>query len=233
MTDFDPERVAQVTRAMAVGEADPTRSLCTACAEVVDVAGAGLVLMSRGQPLGSVCVSDARTEAVEDIQYALREGPCVDAFRSHAPVMVPDLADVDLRRWVEFRFGALEAGVRAAFGFPLLVGTICIGALDLYHDEPGDLNADQFADAEVVAHVATRTVLGWQAVAEANTLAWQLAQVPLHRAAVHQAAGMVSVQARVSVDDALALIRAYAFAEGQAVGTIAADVVAGSLRFDD
>jgi hypothetical protein len=123
--------------------------------------------------------------------------------------------------------------VRAAFGFPLLVGTICVGALDLYHDEPGDLNADQFADAEVVAHVATRTVLGWQAVAEANTLAWQLEQVPLHRAAVHQAAGMVSVQARVSVDDAMALIRAYAFAEGQAVGTIAADVVAGSLRFDD
>ena len=233
MTDFDPERVAQVTRAMAVGEADPTRSLCMACAEVIDVAGAGLVLMSRGQPLGSVCVSDAWTEAVEDIQYALSEGPCVDAFRSHAPVMVPDLADVDPRRWVEFRVGALEAGVRAAFGFPLLVGTICIGALDLYHDEPGALSATQFADAEVVAHVATRTVLGWQAVAEPNTLAWQLEQVPMHRAAVHQAAGMVSVQARVSVDDALALIRACAFAEGQAVGTIAADVVAGSLRFDD
>jgi GAF domain-containing protein len=233
MTDFNPERVAQVTRAMAVGEADPTRSLCMACAEVIDVAGAGLVLMSRGQPLGSVCVSDAWTEAVEDIQYALSEGPCVDAFRSHAPVMVPDLADVDLRRWVEFRVGALEAGVRAVFGFPLLVGTICIGALDLYHDEPGALSAAQFADAEVVAHVATRTLLGWQAVAEPNTLAWQLEQVPMHRAAVHQAAGMVSVQARVSVDDALALIRACAFAEGQAVGTIAADVVAGSLRFDD
>jgi GAF domain-containing protein len=233
MTNFDPERVAHVTRALAVGEADPTRSLCMACAEVIDVAGAGLVLMSRGLALGSVCVSDARTEAVEDIQYALSEGPCVDAFQSQAPVSVPDLANLELRRWTAFRVGALDAGVRAAFGFPLLVGTICIGALDLYHDEPGALSAAQFADAEVVAHVATRTVLGWQAVAEPNTLAWQLEQVPLHRAAVHQAAGMVSVQAPASVADALVLIRAYAFAEGQAVGTIAAEIVAGSLRFDD
>jgi GAF domain-containing protein len=233
MTDFDPERLVQVTRALAVGEADPSRSLCKACADVIDVAGAGLVLMSRGQALGSVCVSDARTEAVEDIQYSLSEGPCVDAFESHAPVIVPDLENLDLRRWSAFRAGALEAGVRAAFGFPLLVGSICIGALDLYHDEPGGLRADQFADAEVVAHVATRTVLGWQAVAEAGSLAWQLEQVPRHRASVHQAAGMVSVQARVAVDDALALIRAYAFAEGRAVGTVAAEIVAGTLRFDD
>jgi hypothetical protein len=76
-------------------------------------------------------------------------------------------------------------------------------------------------------------VLGWQAVAEANTLAWQLEQVPMHRAAVHQSAGMVSVQARVSVDDALVLIRAYAFAEGQPVGTVAVEIVAGRLRLDD
>jgi hypothetical protein len=44
---------------------------------------------------------------------------------------------------------------------------------------------------------------------------------------------MVSVQARVSVDDALVLLRAYAFAEGQTVGPVAAEVVSGSLRFDD
>jgi hypothetical protein len=83
-----------------------------------------------------------------------------------------------------------------------------------------------------VAYIATRTVLGWQAVAEKNSLAWQLEDVPLHRAVVHQAAGMVSVQASVSVDDALTLIRAYAFAEGNALGMVATDVVEGRLRLD-
>ena len=156
----------------------------------------------------------------------------MDAFHSHAPVLVPDLVQ-EPDRWTAFRTGALDAGVQAAFGFPLLVGTVCIGALDLYHDHTGALSAEQFADAEAVAHVASRTVLGWQSVAEVGTLAWQLEQVPLHRAEVNQAAGMVSVQAGVFVDDALVLLRAYAFAEGRTVGPIAAEVVAGSLRFDD
>jgi hypothetical protein len=232
MADLDPVRVARVTGALAAGEPDPARSLCVASAAVLGVAGAGVVLMSRGHALGSVCVSDARTEAVEDMQYALGEGPCVDAFRSLSPVLVPDLARVDDVRWTAFRVGALEAGMHAAFGFPLLVGSICIGALDLYHDKVGELTDEQIADAEVVAYIATRTVLGWQAVAEKNSLAWQLEDVPLHRAVVHQAAGMVSVQASVSVDDALTLIRAYAFSEGNALGMVATDVVEGRLRLD-
>jgi len=232
MTDLDPERVARVTHALAGREPDPAQSLCAASAGVVGVAGAGLVLMSGGRALGNVCASDRRTEAVEDVQYSLGEGPCVDAVRSHAPVLVPDLASPDLERWAAFRVGALEAGVRAAFGFPLLVRTICIGALDLYHDRTGPLTAEQHADAEAVAHVATRTLLGWQAVARTDSVAWQLEQVPVHRAAVHQAAGMVSVQSAVSVDDALALLRAYAFAEGRSVGPVAADVVAGRLRLE-
>jgi hypothetical protein len=235
MTDPAPERLARVTTALAAVQPDPARSLCSASADVIGVAGAGLVLMTRVRALGNVCVSDPRTEAVEDVQYALSEGPCVDAVRSQAPVLVPDLAELELERWSAFRVSALEAGMRAAFGFPLLIGSICIGALDLYHDEVGTLTSEQFADAEAVAHIATRTVLAWQAVAEpdADALPWQLEQVPVHRAAVHQATGMVSVQAAVPVEDALALLRAYAFVDGRSLGAVAADVVAGRLRLDD
>ena len=119
-----------------------------------------------------------------------------------------------------------------SFSFPLLVGATCIGALDLYHDRTGKLTAEQFADAEAVAHVASRTVLAWQAVAGEGSLPWQLERVPLHRAGVHQAAGMVSVQAAVSVEDALAFLRARAFVEGLPVGTVASDVVAGRRRIE-
>ncbi|MET0628552.1 MAG: GAF and ANTAR domain-containing protein [Acidimicrobiia bacterium] len=233
MTDPDPARLTRVTRGLAVDAPDPARSLCSASADMLGVAGAGLVLMTRARALGNVCVSDPWTEAVEDVQYALGEGPCVDAVRSCAPVLVPDLEELAVSRWSVFRISALEAGVRAAFGFPLLMGNICIGALDLYHDETGALSAEQFADAEAVAHVATRTVLAWQAVAGADDLPWQLEQVPVHRAAVHQATGMVSVQAMVSVDDALALLRAYAFVDGRGLGSVAADVVAGRLRLEN
>jgi hypothetical protein len=186
----------------------------------------------RGRTLGTVCVSDPTTETVEEVQYTLGEGPCVDAFHSREPVLVPDLADPSVVRWPGFREGALAVGVRAVFGFPILVGTVCIGALNLYHDQAGALADEQLADAIVVAHVAGRTVLGWQSVEGSGSLAWQLEHVPAHRAVVHQATGMASVQAAVSVDDAVMLLRAYAFAENRPMSAVAADVVGRRLRFD-
>ena len=75
-------------------------------------------------------------------------------------------------------------------------------------------------------------MLGWQSVAGSGSLAWQLEHVPADRAVVHQAAGMVSVQASVSVEDAMLLLRAYTFAEDSPIKAVAADVVTRRLRFD-
>jgi hypothetical protein len=230
---LDPARVARMTAALAVGERDPKHSLCVASAAAIGVAGAGVFFISGGRALGSVCVSGPMTEAAEEAQYTLGEGPCVDAFRTKEPVLEPDLADPDSIRWSGFREAAQAAGVRAVFGFPLLIGSVCFGALNLYHDHEGALSDEQFADALAVAHVASRTVLAWQSVAGPGSLAWQLEHVPMHRASVHQASGMVSVQAAVSVPDAVVMLRAYAFAEDRPISDIATEVVNGILRFNE
>jgi hypothetical protein len=222
-----------VVSALAVGEHDPERLLCAAVADVVGVRAAGVMLLAAGRVLGNVCVSGGIAEVAEELQFVTGEGPGVDACRTTRPVLVPDLNDVDTTDWPGFRDHALDAGVRAAFGFPLTMGTICFGALDLYDDRPGPLTRDQLADASASARVVGRTVLGWQATAGKERVAWQLEQVPRHRAVVHQAAGMVSVQTRVSVDDALTMLRAYAFAETRSLDDVVADVVGGRLRFDD
>jgi transcriptional regulator with GAF, ATPase, and Fis domain len=229
---LDPERLSRVARALTAGPSDANGSLCSTAARLVGVAGAGVVLMSAGRPLGMVCTSDPTTEIVEEAQFTLGEGPCVDAVRTRAPTIVSDLAALDEVRWPSFRPDALAAGIRAAFGFPLVVGRACIGALDLYEDKTGPLTDEQFSEAVAVAHVAARVVLSWQTVAEPESLAWQLEQVPTHRAAVHQATGMVSVQAGVPIGDAMALLQAHAFADGRSISAVAADVVARHLRFD-
>jgi hypothetical protein len=231
-TDLDPLRVSRMTVALAIGEADPQLSLCVASAEAIGVAGAGVILMSGGRALGNVCVSNAMTAAVEEVQYTLGEGPCVDAFHTKAPVLAPDLALADVTLWPGFRVGAETAGVCAVFGFPLLIGSVCFGALNLYNVHPGPLSDEQFANALAVAHVASRAVLGWQSVAGPGSLAWQLEHVPMHRAVVHQASGMVSVQASISVPDAVVMLRAYAFAEDRPISEVAAEIVDGVLRLD-
>jgi hypothetical protein len=147
-------------------------------------------------------------------------------------VLVPDLSAPDVVSWPAFRDGAIAAGMQAAFGFPLRVGGACIGALNLFHATSGALTAEQYEEALVVAHVAGRIVMGWQAVVGGESVAWQLEQIPAHRAVVHQASGMVSLQAGVSVDDALVILQAHAFAQARTISDVAADVVGRVLRFD-
>ncbi len=228
----EPEAFAQLVAVRSEQNNDPASSLCLACTDVLGVTGAGLVLMSGGRSLGCVAVSDLVTETVAQLEYTLGEGPCLAAYASRAPVFDPDLADHEIALWPEFRRGALAAGVRAAFGFPILVDRICIGALNLYHDKSGALTEGQIGDALVVARIAGRTLLAWQADAPPGTVAWQLEAVPNHRMQVHQATGRISVQAGITVADALALLRAYAFAEDRPISQVAAAVSDGQLRFD-
>ena len=106
---LDSERFAKAVAAHHEEHGDPARAVCLACVEVLGVAGAGLVLMSGGQSMG-IGVSDRVTEAVEQMEYTLGEGPCVSAYRTKVPVFDADLADEGTDRWPEFRRGALAAG---------------------------------------------------------------------------------------------------------------------------
>jgi hypothetical protein len=87
------------------------------------------IMMSGEIPGGSLCTSDEVSHLIEDLQYTLGEGPCVDAYRQDTVVAEPDLADPVTRRWPVFSPAALQAGARAVFGFPLRVGTVRLAAL--------------------------------------------------------------------------------------------------------
>ena len=142
----------------------------------------------------------------------------------------PDRAAPVTRRWFAFTPPALDAGVRAVFGFPLQVGTVRLGALNLYRDSPGPLTGGQHADALVVADVAARWVLEAQAGALPGAVAQGLATGADFHFVVHNAAGMVSVQQGISITEALIRLRAYAFSNDRLLADIAEDVVARRLR---
>lgn len=201
--------------------------------DVTGVTGAGIMLMSGDLPLGSVCTANHVSALIEDLQYTLGEGPCVDAYQLERPVFEPDLADPATPRWPAFARPAVDAGVRAIFGFPLGVGSVRMGALNLYTDRPGPLTDDQHADALVMADVAAEAVLAMQAEGSDGVLTSELERGSNFQYVVHQAAGMVSVQLDVSITQALVRLRAYAFGNQRLLPVVAADVVARRLRFAD
>jgi hypothetical protein len=208
-----------------------TARLCEVCAEVAAVTGAGIMLLSGGSSKGSICTSNAVSARLEDLQYDLGEGPCLEAFASDRPVLEPDLARPEVHRWVAFSGPALEAGARAVFGFPLRVGAVRLGALNLYRDLAGPLTDDQHADALVLAEVAALAVLDLQAEAPSGQLAGELAAGADFHLVVHQAAGMVAAQLDVDIREALVRLRAYAFGNGRRLDSVAADVVSRTVRF--
>ena len=210
-----------------------TRRLCEVCAEVTAVSGAGIMLMSGDVPQGSVCTTNAVSALVEELQFELGEGPCVDAFNQDRPVLEPDLADPATPRWLAFSGPAINAGVRAIFGFPLQVGAVRLGALNLYCDRPGMLTDDQHADALVMAEVAAQALLMLQADASPGRLATELEAGADFQHVVHQASGMVSAQLEISVSQALVRLRAYAYGNDRPLVAVAEDVVGRRLRFDD
>jgi hypothetical protein len=196
------------------------------------MSGAGIMLMSGDVPGGSVCTTNEVSALIEELQYTLGEGPCVDAHNSDRPVLEPDLADPSTPRWLAFTPPAVEAGARAVFGFPLQAGAVRLGALNLYRDRPGPLDSDQYADALVLADVATRAVLLMQVQAPPGALAAELEAGANFRFAVHQASGMVAVQLGISVVEALVRLRAYAFGNSRLLTEVAEEVVGRRLRFD-
>ncbi|BCY06578.1 ANTAR domain-containing protein [Actinoplanes sp. L3-i22] len=181
--------------------------------------------------------SDAISARVEQLQFLLGEGPCRDAYTGAVPILAGDLLEAGWQsRWPAFAPAAVSAGARAVFAVPLRVGATGVGALDLYRETAGDLTDATLADALIFADALTELLLAQTAEhpdGETSVRGDTPGGNLLRRAEVHQATGMISVQLGLPVEDALARLRAHAFATGRDLEDLAGDVVTRRIRFND
>jgi hypothetical protein len=219
---------------LAVHAADPTmslgRALCATSVDVLDVAGAGISLHPTADSY-TVAVSNAVMAHLHELERSLGEGPCIDAYRDGQTVSAPDLADSTDGRWLAFTAAAARTEARASFGYPLHVGTARLGALNLYATRPGPLTDVQHGDAIVVADMITQALLTHPDAALPGTSLERLDDPQTSQLQVHQALGMIAVQLSSTIPDALARLRAHAYAEDRSISAVAADVVARRIRF--
>ena len=199
---------------------------------MLSISGAGISMVTKTGNRGVVCATDDVSARIEDLQFTLGEGPCVDAAQFGAPVMVPDLRtpdDIVVDRWPAFLEGAGAAGVRAVFAFPLRIGAINVGVLDAYRSVPGPLRDGQLRAALLAADAAALALLDIDPTGDLfsdNADARSTYQLQ-----VHQATGIVQVQLEIPTEEAFLMLRARAFALGRPLVDVATDVVARRLRF--
>lgn len=208
------------------------RRLCGAAVRAIPASGAGLSVMTESGLRGLAAAADARSERIDEFQFSLGEGPCMDAFATRRPVLEPDIGVGGLARWPVYSSAAHDEGVRAAFAFPLQVGAARLGVLDLYRDETGTLSAEELAQALTFADVATTMLLDAQEQAPPGVAGEGLEEAMSYHYEMHQAQGMVMIQLGVSLAESLSLMRAHAFSHERTLAKVAGDVVARRLRLD-
>ena len=222
-------------------------AICDTAARLTDVDGAAVAVLAAAQHVRElVYATDALAQHLDELQYTLGEGPCLDAYRANRPELCARLDDPAVEgRWPAFTSELTQIGVAAVFAFPVPGTRRPLGVLELYRRTPGELDDVAQRSAEVCA-AALRTTLehNWlehlthsvteeAALESAATRAAPNPSDPFTRAQVHVAAGMIAVQLWVSTHEALDRLRAYAFAQNRSTVAVAADVVTRRLSFSE
>lgn len=235
------ERVVRISRLVvnepardddSAGVPGVLRRVCSAAQRVLAASGVGVSVLVHDGMRGVAAVSEPSCYRLEELQFTLGEGPCVDAYTTRQPVLVPDIRDGAVQRWPGYGPALQEHGMKAVFAFPLQIGAARLGALDVFRSSPGALTDAEVRDALTFADVAVTALLDGQAQAPPGTAADGLDEVMDQRAELFQAQGMVAIQLGTSLTDALARLRAHAYAHDRSLGDVARDVVARRLSFD-
>jgi hypothetical protein len=214
------------------------KGICQACVDSLDVDGAGISLLTATVARETLWATDATAELLEELQFSLNEGACMEAATTGNPVLVADLRDsTEVARWPVFAAAVAErTRVRALFALPLQWGAVSLGVLDLYRFTPGALSPSQRRDGLAAADAAALLMLNVRTGPADGEIEggreWLDASVGSN-AQVHQATGMVLAQLGISATEALARMRGYAFAEQRLLVDVARDVVSRRLRFTE
>ena len=201
--------------------------LCRAAARALPATGVSINLIAENGTQLTVAASDELIEQIEELQFAVGEGPCLETFASRRPVIISDLLAGSAAQWPGYVRAVQGHGVRAVFAFPLQVGAAQLGAMDVYRDRAGGLSDEALAQALTFAEVATATLLDAQP--EPGKPQTILRDAVDNRYEVFQAQGMVMVQLGVSLAEAMVRIRAHAFAQDRRLSEVSGDIVAGIL----
>jgi len=235
VTDDQGDALREHTRAVLDSEPNVVpdvaiglERLCRAAALELSLDQVSVTLITDGGSSVLVASSVQPGLGIDELQFDLGEGPTQDTYAARRPILVPDLRDSQ-GRWPGFAAAAIERDVLSVFAFPLQLGAVRFGVLTGVRAAAGALGPQELTACLIFAEVATELLLD-------SSPTGAHPDPDLHgaihtRDVVYQAQGMVMVELGVSLEVALARMRATAFADGVSLQQLAADIVAGRRPF--
>jgi GAF domain-containing protein len=202
------------------------------CVQLLGVSEAGLMLADSEGVLRVAASSSHTMNLLELFELQYDDGPCVDCYRTKAPVREADLHDA-VSRWPRFAPEAIAAGFNSVYALPMRLRDQVIGSLNLLCTEPGVLDADELQVAQALADVATIGILQHRAASESRLIAEQLQYALSSRIFIEQAKGVLSANAGLDMDSAFIAMRDYARSHNRLLAEVARAIAEGSLAATD
>ena len=219
--------------AVAGPELLPTR-LAQACTRVLPIDGAGISMFTAPTMRIPIGASDDDATVAERLQFTVAQGPCIDAHHTGQRVVATE--PVIAQRWPIYHDRLItQTPVRGIVAVPLGDGLHGIGALDLYCHHSVDVAAINPTDVDDIAGHITTTLVHEQLFPDLRNgpfwdgPRWLNNPSITGRGYVLMAMGVISVALALPLADALAILRAHAFAADRTADDTAHDIVTGSL----
>lgn len=144
------------------------------------------------------------SQVMDDRQFAVRDGPCVDAMKERRVVRVGRLPEE--ARWADFTSLAIRNGVESTFSFPLEVGDEAIGILNLY-SFAGPFKPEDEGTARAFAREAAVAIANARSIERARTLIEDLERALETRDLIGRAVGMLMARTNCDEVSAFDLLR--------------------------
>ncbi|MDQ0824058.1 GAF domain-containing protein [Arthrobacter sp. B2I5] len=98
------------------------------------------VTVTRNRRPMTVCSSGPEAAEMDEVQYASKQGPCLEAIRSGHQIEVVDLHAET--RWPTYVAAMAESPMRSVFAVPIVLKTSGGAALNCYRRDPGPVSED-------------------------------------------------------------------------------------------
>ncbi|PKV83459.1 GAF and ANTAR domain-containing protein [Streptomyces sp. TLI_146] len=199
---------------------DFLRLLTDRCAALLAASAVGVLLADRDGELRVMAASDERVRLLELFQLQNDEGPCLECFRTGAPVDIPDLSQ-EVARWPRFTALARQSGFSAVQALPMRLRDDVVGALNLFRTAPGPFDPSATHIAQALADVATISLLQHRTTQRSTVLNEQLQTALNSRVLIEQAKGKLAERQGIDMEQAFTALRGYARAHNRRLSDLA------------
>ncbi len=187
----------------------------------------GITLSQDGHVV-TVASADALARLLDEQQYELDQGPCLEALSTGEFVSSDDLSREN--RWGSYPPRALAHGVQAVYSAPLLVNSKPIGAMNFYARHAHAFDEDARAGVGQLSALAAATITAAMRHYDEATLSDHLRSALSSRSVIDQAMGIVIGMQHCSPNEAFHMLRTVSQNRNIPVREVAAELVARTIN---